>query len=297
MRFLKRTQQTPAQKRKTRRRAPRRWTPSRSVLLRTGAVLLLVGAVAAPGWWWWSGGMARSWQTALVAAEDGLDRLSLGLGLAVEEVVVEGRKRTSAKNLRRALGVGRGAPLATLDLGAARRRIEALPWVRSAALRRLLPGTVEIRIVERAPLARWQNKRKIRLIDHTGEIIPVRVATAKEYGRLPLVVGADAPAHAAALIEMLAAETALQKRVRAAVRVGARRWNLKLANGIEVQLPESNADAAWRRLAEAERKHGFLGRDVIAVDLRLGDKMVIRTRQPLGGRQKPQRRNLDEKST
>ena len=61
------------------------------------------------------------------------------------------------------------------------------------------------------------------------------------------------------------------------MRVGGRRWNLRFAGGIDVRLPEENAAQAWARLAELERKQRLLGRDVIVVDMRLPDRLVVRT--------------------
>ena len=60
------------------------------------------------------------------------------------------------------------------------------------------------------------------------------------------------------------------------VRVGGRRWDLRMKNGITVRLPEQNVDRAWARLAEAEHRQKLLRRDVILIDLRLGDRMVVR---------------------
>jgi cell division protein FtsQ len=64
--------------------------------------------------------------------------------------------------------------------------------------------------------------------------------------------------------------------VRAAVRVGGRRWNLRLAGGIDVQLPEQDPSSAWLRLAQYQRSHSVLSRDVTVVDLRLPDRLIVR---------------------
>ena len=58
------------------------------------------------------------------------------------------------------------------------------------------------------------------------------------FSDLPLTVGLDAPAHAAAMLDALSATPAIRDMVAAMVRVGERRWNLQLKNGITVMLPE-----------------------------------------------------------
>ena len=71
----------------------------------------------------------------------------------VDRVVVQGAGHTTVADIRSAAAIGRGQPMAYLDTRGAARRIEALPWVASARVRRDLPGTVRITVVERVPVA------------------------------------------------------------------------------------------------------------------------------------------------
>ena len=64
--------------------------------------------------------------------------------------------------------------------------------------------------------------------------------------------------------------------VKAAVRVGGRRWNLRLEGDIDVRLPELDTAAAWARLAEYEKTHRVLERDVQVLDLRQPDRLIVR---------------------
>ena len=80
-----------------------------------------------------------------------------------------------------------------------------------------------------------------------------------------------------ALLKLLDSEPELKGRVSAAVRVGGRRWNLIFDGGIEVRLPEEDAEAAWAELARIQREHGVLERDLATIDLRLPDRLVVRT--------------------
>ena len=92
-----------------------------------------------------------------------------------------------------------------------------------------------------------------------------------------LAVGAGAPQHTLTLLAMLDNEPALKQRVEAAIRVSDRRWNLRLTGGVDVRLPEEAAEAAWAQLARIEREHGLFARDVVMIDLRLPDRLIVRT--------------------
>jgi len=86
---------------------------------------------------------------------------------------------------------------------------------------------------------------------------------------------------------MLRSRPELMRRVEAAVRVGKRRWNVRLKGGIDVRLPAAGAGEAWARLAEYERKHKILERNVRVLDLRLPDRLIVREKP---GRKKPEKK-------
>ena len=244
--------------------------------LPAGAALAAVGGLT---WLWQDGWFGRQADALQQAALRG----SADLGLRVEEVLVEGRARTGGDTILSRLDLELGRPILGIDPEAARAKLEALPWVSSASVERQLPGTIYIRLAERRPLALWQEQGVIRVIDRTGEVIPD--IEARRFAHLPLVVGPDAPTHAAKLIAVMNSEPDLRERVTAAVRVAGRRWNIQIEGRIDVRLPEDDAAAAWAQLARIERQQGLLSRDVIVIDLRLPDRLVVRTdpdKGPLG---------------
>lgn len=195
-------------------------------------------------------------------------------GLAVEDVLVIGRQRTDKGKLLAQIGVRRGMPMLAIDPYETKARLEALPWVSRATVERRLPRLLLLEIEERQPMALWQHRGRKAVIDRQGEVIPG--AEPRRFSGLPLVVGEEAPPHTAELLAILSREPALQAQVAAAVRVGKRRWNLRLTNGIDVRLPEADPAAAWAELARVERDHGLLKRDILAIDLRLSDRMILR---------------------
>jgi cell division protein FtsQ len=264
MRFLNRSDD-PAPVRIRRRRRQQR----RAVVAAASVVVL--GASAASAWYVGrDGGLAAYTQQAQTRiAEAGAD-----LHLIVESVQVEGRQRADKQAILAALGVSRGTPILSVDLDAAKARLETVPWVRNASIERLLPDTLYVRLTERAPLALWQHQGKFDLVDQDGNIIAD--ADIREYSFLSQVVGTEAPTATPDLLKVLAGEPALEAHVTASVRVGGRRWDIHLDNGIVVSLPESNAANAWHRLAALDRSDRLLERSVQVIDMRLPDRVVLR---------------------
>ena len=153
-------------------------------------------------------------------------------------------------------------------------RIETLSWVEQATVERRLPDTIVVNVQERRPFAIWQNHGKFVLIDRAGQVVADQ--DVANFRNLPLVVGPGAPAAAAPLLDALTARPALQKRVVAAVRVGERRWNLQMNNGTDVMLPEGHEVAALDRLMQLQQDHALLDRPLVAIDMRLPDRLVLR---------------------
>ena len=196
------------------------------------------------------------------------------LGLRVADIRVEGRATTDRDTILEALSARPGTPLLAIDPARAKQQLESLPWVRSAVIERRFPDTIYVRLVEREPMALWQHHGKLDLIDRSGAVISV--TRLDRFAKLPLVVGEDAPAHANELLTMLAREPDLAAHVTAAIRVGGRRWNLRLDNAIDVLLPADDPAAAWAGLAGLQRNSAILQRDVQAIDMRLPDRLVVR---------------------
>lgn len=243
------------------RAAAKRWWPlAGSMTVATAAVAVL----------FLSGAADKRWaETRQVFAD-----ATAEMGFSVERVYATGRFQTDRQTLIEALGVDIHQPIFEISLETARERVEALPWVSEASVERRLPDTIILRIDERTPLALWQNDGRLAVVDDNGDVIDG--ARPQDFRELLLVVGPDAADVAADLIAVMNLVPEVRDRVRAAVRIGNRRWNLKLDDGIDVQLPEDDLDGALYRLADLDKAEQLLARDVQAVDLRLPDKLVLR---------------------
>lgn len=207
-------------------------------------------------------------------------------GLEVREVILEGRANTPIDLVDAAIGVSRGDPILDFSPAEVRARLETIAWVESAHVERRLPGTILVRLQERTPFAIWQNQGRFAIIDRDGKVVTSETLDA--FGPLPLVVGAGAERHGAALYDLLLAHRPILDRTQAMVRVGERRWNLRLHNGMDVLLPEGQEAPALNRLAEMHARHALLDRPLVAIDMRLPDRMVLR--QPPAPEPAPQQR-------
>ena len=209
-------------------------------------------------------------------AVSGAERAIVTMGFGVKRVTVDGRKNATDAAITAALGAGPDTLMLAFDTDAAKARLEAVPWIRHAQVMRLLPSTLQVVIEEREPYAVWQNKGKTFVVDDRGAVLAPALPQA--YPDLPLVVGEGAAENAAALYAILEPYEDLKRRMLAALRVGDRRWTLKLRTGTEIMLPDGNVEMALDALTKLERERSVLERDLAAIDLRLLDRVTLRMR-------------------
>lgn len=241
---------------------PALWVAAASVF---GLMLLVVGHSASP----------RSGSSGTLSGlRERLGSVTAASGLRVTDVVIEGRANTPEPLLRAAIGVSTGDPILGFSLEETRARIEMIPWVEHATVERRLPGTVVVSLQERRPFAIWQNQGKFVLVDRAGQIVANQ--DVAQFRHLPLIVGQGAPAGAAVLLDALRERPALAEKVTASVRVGERRWNLRMNSGTDVMLPEGHEVVALDRLIQLQQEHAVLDRPLVAIDLRLPDRLVFR---------------------
>jgi cell division protein FtsQ len=159
----------------------------------------------------------------------------------------------------------------TVNLNTARAGFERLPWVRGANVRREWPARLDVVLEEHTPMARWGDDA---LVNVQGEVF-----RAAYDGDLPMFLGPEGSAREIAIqyrYFQRSLGTIGQAPVR--VQVNARRaWQLKLANGLTLELGRDDIEARLGRfVALHDRTIGRLGRRVDYVDLRYANGFAVR---------------------
>ncbi|MFT3987096.1 cell division protein FtsQ/DivIB [Aestuariivirga sp.] len=195
------------------------------------------------------------------------------VGMAAEDITIKGLVHQDAETVLGAIGVSPGGSLLGFDAAQARRTLEGLDWVQQAKVQRLFPNQLEISLVERVPVAIWQHDDTYSVIDKEGT--PMSGFTAAQVVTLPLVTGAGANTAAAELINQLSANPDLSLQVKAAARVGNRRWTLYLDSGVTVLLPENGMKDALAQLKTMDETQQILSKGIRSVDFRIADRVTV----------------------
>jgi cell division protein FtsQ len=171
-------------------------------------------------------------------------------------------------------GITGRSSLLFLDARQTRLRLLTNPWIAEAAVLKLYPGRLRIEIKERKAFALWQKEGRVYLIAADGTVLETFVP--QRFASLPLVVGQGAEHAAAGFLDLIKRYPDVAKSVDASVLVADRRWDLHLKGGIEVLLPETEPARALQTLIDLDRDKRLLSRDIVAIDLRLPDRVTVR---------------------
>lgn len=187
-------------------------------------------------------------------------------GFGISEINITGQSLTGEATILKALAIAPNISTLNFDADAALARIEAIPSIKSASIRKIYPGELSISVVEKVPMARWRIGDATYLVDEDGSPVARDDGSFRD---LPLVVGEGAADDAMVMIHVLDRYPAITGDLAALSRIADRRWDLIFYSGLRVQLPENGVAQALQQLDMYQREDQLLDRDVTVIDLRV----------------------------
>jgi len=160
-----------------------------------------------------------------------------------------------------------------LNLDAVKARVESLPWVYRASVRRQWPQDIHVRFTEQRLAARWGDGA---FLNQAGDVVPV---TGQDFpAELPRLEGPEGTGpqvleHSKNFSQIMAAVGLQLERIMLTPR---RTWRLTLANDMEIVLDQENPAQKLERFARVYAKSlTHLGSEIKRVDLRYSNGFAI----------------------
>ncbi len=200
------------------------------------------------------------------------DLVAKSFGFGIKAVTITGERELGEQAILEAAGISPRNSLPFLDVAAIRDRLKHVPLIKEASVAKLYPNRILIEIEERQPSALWQENGQVRIIAADG--MPIDSMHDPHFASLPFVVGEGANERLGDYLAVLDALGDLRSRVRAGMLVSQRRWSLKMTNGVEIDLPEKDPQAAITTLISLQRDFRVLDKDILSLDLRQSGRVV-----------------------
>ena len=100
---------------------------------------------------------------AFVRAEGGLgDFVARELGFGVQAITMTGQSRLTPREVLEIAGISPRTSMPFFDADAARERLEKIPLIKQASVRKLYPDRIVIDMIERTPAALWQKNGEVK---------------------------------------------------------------------------------------------------------------------------------------
>lgn len=202
------------------------------------------------------------------------DMLARGFGFGIRHIAVSGNAELTSEEVVQLSGVRETDSLPFLDPKQLQAQLAAVPMIAEASITKLYPDRLVINVRERIPYALWQLDGRVQIIAEDGT--PIEDLNDRRFLRLPHVVGPDANKRVREFAELVEQVPELKDRIRAGILVSGRRWTIKLQNGVDIRLPEEGAEKALKAFLDIEKDAGLTNRGILAVDLRLPDRVTVR---------------------
>lgn len=199
-----------------------------------------------------------------------------------------------------------GGSMLRTDLNQVKAAVRQVEWVRDAEVRRRFPGTLEIRIEEHKPFARWlgagaassdDDESSGQLVNTFGEVfdagyddpLPVLAGPAGTAGEVMmqfLAFGAQIAALGSEAAPLKLAELRLSPR---------RAWQLRLDNGSTLELGRNDAAQRLARFARAYSQVPLLQAASARIDLRYQTGLAVRAIHATAGDSRTARKTGNRK--
>lgn len=204
---------------------------------------------------------------------------------AIAGITVQGEvAHNNAVTLRANVAPRLAGNFFTVNLVEAREAFEAVPWVRSAVVRREFPNRLRVWLEEHKAVALWGAEGEGRLVNNFGEVFEANAGEV-EADELPRLAG---PKEMSALV--LTMYQAL-KPMFGTVELGINdvtltsrgSWQLQLDNGAQVELGRGTPEEIVARtqrfvqtLTQATSRYSRRPDALVSADLRHGDGYALR---------------------
>lgn len=197
-------------------------------------------------------------------------------GFGINDIIIEGRHKTTLSALNQQINLNRNDSILKINLKDLKTKIEDLPWIEQATLKRsYFPNVLQISLKEKEIIALYQTNGKFYPVDKYGNIIDTDYIPNTEF---LIITGEGAPEKLFDLLSVLQTNPELFSRIKAAVLHSSRRWDLifdDIDKGTTVKMPENNLNKAWQKLIKINNKYGIFKRKLTFIDLRYQDKVIV----------------------
>jgi cell division protein FtsQ len=196
-----------------------------------------------------------------------INKLLIENGFFIKNVDIKGINHLNQKDILKIINSYNKKNIFNVDLKKIYNEITQNTWVEELSIKKIYPNTLKIDLIEKEPIAIWQNKSVYHLITKNGEIIlEANLNNFKK--QLPIIIGKNAHKNVYSILQILNIDKNLTKNIWSLTFVNERRWDIHFNQGLTIRLPSTSVKEAWEKIILLSKKFNILSLDLTELDLR-----------------------------
>ena len=218
-----------------------------------------------------------------------LDQFLISNGFKIKNILISGTHNLSQDYPLNIINTQNHINILNVNLHSIYNQIIQNSWVEETYVERILPDTIKIKVLEKKPIAIWQNQKGNKLITINGDVIS-HANVNKFKNSFPIIKGKKSKENISTILKILETNKNFAKNIWSLTFINQRRWDLHFNQGLIVRLPSQDVIKAWQKIIKLQTNYNILNLRLTEIDLRnpeqiLGkinfDKKVILRRKHL----------------
>lgn len=196
-----------------------------------------------------------------------INKLLIENGFIIKNVDIKGINHLNQKNILKTINHYNKQNFFNVNLKNIYNEIKQNTWVEEVSIKKIYPDTLKVDLIEKEPIAIWQNKSAYHLITKKGEII-LEANLNKFKNHLPIIIGKNAHKNVYSILQILNIDKNLTKNIWSLTFLNERRWDIHFNQGLTIRLPSTRVKEAWGKVILLSEKFNILSLDLTELDLR-----------------------------
>ena len=202
-----------------------------------------------------------------------INKLLIENGFFIKNVDIKGINHLNQKDILNSINYYNKKNIFNVNLKNIYNEIKQNTWVEEVSIKKIYPNTLKIDLIEKEPIAIWQNKSAYHLITKNGEIIlEANLNNFKKH--LPIIIGKNAHKNVYSILQILNIDKNLTTNIWSLTFVNERRWDIHFNQGLTIRLPSTSVKEAWGKIILLSEKFNILSLDLTELDLRSSNNVL-----------------------
>lgn len=194
-------------------------------------------------------------------------------GFVIKNIEIKGINNLKKNDILKIINSYNKINIFSINFKDLHKKINNNTWVKKGLIKVIYPDTVKVYLIEKVPIAIWQDKFGNKLISKTGNfIIEKELNYFKNF--LPIIIGKNAHKNIDPIFKILNLNKDFAKNVWSLTFVNERRWDVHFKQGLTIRLPRSNMKEAWKKILSLNENFKILNFGLTEIDLRKPNQIL-----------------------